>query len=76
MCNYLNLNDFSYVFISDLSLLLEQFDASLSNSQEAMQGHYKDVDSKLKALKKRLSSDHLKITYCLDELGIMCAYEV
>ncbi|XP_050938034.1 endoribonuclease Dicer homolog 3a isoform X2 [Cucumis melo] len=52
-----------------------KFDASLSNSQEAMQGHYKDVDSKLKALKKRLSSDHLKITYCLDELGIMCAYE-
>lgn len=66
---------FSYVYIGGF-VFFEQFDALLSNSQGAMQGHYKDVDSKLKALKKRLSSDHLKIAYCLDELGVMCAYEV
>ena len=66
---------FSYVYDGD-SCFLEQFDTLLSNSQVALQVHYKDVDSKVKALKKRLSSDHFKISYCLDELGVLCAYEV
>ncbi|XP_022132011.1 endoribonuclease Dicer homolog 3a isoform X2 [Momordica charantia] len=60
---------------SKIEALWFKFDALLSNSQGAVQVHYKDVDSKLKPLKKRLSSDHLKISYCLDELGLICAYE-
>ncbi|KAG6599127.1 Endoribonuclease Dicer-like 3a, partial [Cucurbita argyrosperma subsp. sororia] len=58
-----------------IEALWSKFDTSLSNSQVALQVHYKDVDSKIKALKKRLSSDHFKISYCLDELGVLCAYE-
>ncbi|GMN63272.1 hypothetical protein TIFTF001_032343 [Ficus carica] len=65
---------------SDLKAKIEaswlKFDASLSKSQELVEYNYKDVDNKIKALRKRLSSDHTKITYCLDDLGLICAYEV
>lgn len=53
-----------------------QFDASLSEMQGLLQSTYKDTDDKFKMLRKRLSNDHAKILYCLDELGVLCAYEV
>lgn len=59
------------IFISCL-----QHDALLIKMQGSLPSHYKDMDDKLKILKKRLSNDHAKILYCLDDLGLICAYEV
>lgn len=53
-----------------------KFDASLSKLQELVENNFKDVDDRIKTLRKRLSNDHTKITYCLDDLGLICAYEV
>ena len=53
-----------------------QFDNLLLNLQGSPMTQYKDMDDKLKALRKRLSNDHAKILYCLDDLGLICAYEV
>ncbi|XP_062101177.1 endoribonuclease Dicer homolog 3 [Humulus lupulus] len=50
-------------------------DASFSNWLESVQSNYKDMDDRIKTLRKRLSNDHGKISYCLDELGLVCAYE-
>ncbi|KAK9273139.1 hypothetical protein L1049_017946 [Liquidambar formosana] len=64
---------------SDMKEKLEsswsKFDALLSKSQGSIPSHYKDTDDKLKTLRKRLSNDHAKILYCLDDLGLICAYE-
>jgi hypothetical protein len=56
--------------------LHQQFDASLLELQGSLQSNYKDMDDKFKMLRKRLSKDHAKVLYCLDDLGLMCAYEV
>ncbi|XP_059458543.1 endoribonuclease Dicer homolog 3 [Corylus avellana] len=58
-----------------IEALWSKFDASLSESQGLLQSSYKDTDDKFKMLRKRLSNDHAKILYCLDELGLLCAYE-
>ncbi|KAA3477366.1 Endoribonuclease Dicera [Gossypium australe] len=50
-------------------------DASLSNLQSSLQNSHKDMDDKLKNLRKRLSNDHAKVLHCLDNLGLICAYE-
>ncbi|PPD95421.1 hypothetical protein GOBAR_DD07557 [Gossypium barbadense] len=50
-------------------------DGSLSNLQSSLQTSYKDMDDKLKNLRKRLSNDHAKVLHCLDNLGLICAYE-
>ena len=54
-----------------------QFDASIMSK---LQGptiiEYEDINDKIKMLRKRLSNDYMKILYCLDDLGIICAYEV
>ncbi|PPS15677.1 hypothetical protein GOBAR_AA04905 [Gossypium barbadense] len=50
-------------------------DASLSNLQSSLQTSHKDMDDKLKNLRKRLSNDHAKVLHCLDNLGLICAYE-
>ncbi|KAH7574472.1 hypothetical protein JRO89_XS03G0300500 [Xanthoceras sorbifolium] len=52
-----------------------KFDASLSKLQGSMPNCYKDMDDKFKTLRKQLSNYHAKILYCLDELGLICAYE-
>ncbi|RVX17553.1 Endoribonuclease Dicer-like 3a [Vitis vinifera] len=52
-----------------------KFDNLLLNLQGSPMTQYKDMDDKLKALRKRLSNDHAKILYCLDDLGLICAYE-
>lgn len=53
-----------------------QFDDLLLNLQGSPMTQYKDMDDRHKALRKRLSNDHAKIVYCLDDLGLLCAYEV
>ncbi|PRQ28075.1 putative ribonuclease III post-transcriptional gene silencing PAZ-Argonaute family [Rosa chinensis] len=50
-------------------------DASFLKLQESIQSNFKDLDDKVKALRKRLSNDYEKILYCLDDLGLICAYE-
>lgn len=53
-----------------------QFDASLLKLQGSLENRFKDMDEKFKTLRKRLSNDHSKIMYCLDDLGLICANEV
>ncbi|KAA3486198.1 endoribonuclease Dicer-like protein 3-like [Gossypium australe] len=53
-----------------------KMDASLSTLQGSIQASYTDMDDKFKALHKRSSNDHAKILHCLDDLGLICAYEV
>ncbi|KAJ8750873.1 hypothetical protein K2173_016054 [Erythroxylum novogranatense] len=43
--------------------------------QESVQSCYQDLDDKTKALRRRLSKDHSKILNCLEDLGIICAFE-
>nr|AUH15439.1 dicer-like 3 protein [Dimocarpus longan] len=52
-----------------------KFDASLSKLQGLTPNCYEDMDDKFKTLRKQLSNYHAKILYCLDELGLICAYE-
>ncbi|KAL1064689.1 hypothetical protein V6Z11_D13G229700 [Gossypium hirsutum] len=52
-----------------------KIDASLSTLQGSIQTSYTDMDDKFKALHKRSSNDHAKILHCLDNLGLICAYE-
>lgn len=58
------------------TLIDGQNDASLSTLQESVQSNFKDLDDRVKTLRKRLSNDYEKILYCLDGLGLICAYEV
>lgn len=60
----------------NLLVFYRQFDVSLSKLQGSVQNSYKDMDDKHKTLRKQLSNYHAKILYCLDELGLICAYEV
>lgn len=39
------------------------------------QSDYKDMDQKFKALHQRMSNELAKILYCLEDLGLLCAYE-
>ncbi|KAM4077934.1 hypothetical protein ACJW30_12G177800 [Castanea mollissima] len=52
-----------------------KFDALLLKLPGSQHSHYKDIDEKLKTLRKRLSNDLAKILYCLDDLGPIGAYE-
>lgn len=40
------------------------------------QSDYKDMDQKFKALHQQMSNELAKILYCLEDLGLLCAYEV
>lgn len=64
---------------SELKAKLEsskiKFEAQLLELQVSLQTNYKDTDEKHEILQKRLSNDYTKIIYCLDELGLLCAYE-
>ncbi|XP_061353512.1 endoribonuclease Dicer homolog 3a-like [Gastrolobium bilobum] len=63
----------------DLKLKMEglwsQFDASLLRLQQLVECQYKDIRHKLEKMQKRLFNDYSKILYCLDDLGLVCAYE-
>ncbi|XP_030538472.1 endoribonuclease Dicer homolog 3-like isoform X2 [Rhodamnia argentea] len=52
-----------------------KFDASLLKLHGSLESRFKDMDEKFKSLQKRLSNDHSKIMYCLDDLGLICAFE-
>ncbi|XP_077233980.1 dicer-like 3 [Tasmannia lanceolata] len=51
-----------------------KFDAKVAHFQ-ASPNQFKDTDDTIKAMRKRLYSYHAKILYCLDDLGLICAYE-
>ena len=55
---------------------MRQFDASLLELQASLPSNYQDTDDKYKLIRKKLSNDHAKILYCLEDLGLLCAYEV
>ncbi|XP_068323627.1 endoribonuclease Dicer homolog 3a-like [Pyrus communis] len=57
-----------------MEALLSKY-ASELELQEQMPSEYQDINDKIKMLRKRLHNDHMKILYCLDDLGIVCAYE-
>ncbi|CAI9264561.1 unnamed protein product [Lactuca saligna] len=69
----------SKVSHSELKAKLEssrfKFEAQLLELQVSLQSNYKDTDEKHEILRKRLSNDYTKVVYCLDELGLLCAYE-
>lgn len=75
-CRFYDSNLYLY---SDLKEKLDsscsKFDALLIKEQESHPTSYKDVDDKVKALRKQLSIDHAKILYCLEDLGLICSYE-
>lgn len=56
--------------------LLGQFGAVLLDLQRSFPCQYKDTDDKFVMLQERLSSDHAKILWCLENLGLICAFEV
>lgn len=54
-----------------------QFDALLSMvSNSALESQPVDMDEKSKTLRRRLLIDNAKIVHCLDDLGLLGAYEV
>nr|XP_043620815.1 endoribonuclease Dicer homolog 3a [Erigeron canadensis] len=52
-----------------------KFEEQLFKMQMSLQSNHKDATEKHEILRKRLSDDHSKIVYCIDELGLLCAYE-
>ncbi|KAK4401130.1 Endoribonuclease Dicer3a [Sesamum angolense] len=52
-----------------------KFDAILLDFQKSLPSQYKDTDDKYKLLRDRLANDHSKILFCLENLGLLCAYE-
>ncbi|XVF48783.1 hypothetical protein PTKIN_Ptkin03bG0216400 [Pterospermum kingtungense] len=75
-CRFFDPTKFSSL---DLKAMVEaswfKTDASLSKIQDSLQTSYNDMDDKFETLRKRLSNDHAKILHCLDNLGLICAYE-
>ncbi|GAB4854001.1 helicase [Ancistrocladus abbreviatus] len=72
---YDSAKSFSIDLKESLESLWSNYDASFIKWQESLASHYKDTDDKLKTMRRRLSSDHEKILYCLGNLGSLCAYE-
>ncbi|MCL7031503.1 hypothetical protein MKW94_015389 [Papaver nudicaule] len=60
---------------TDLKSSWSKFDSSLVEAQNSKSSHFRDIDETFKALRKKLSSYYLKILYCLDDLGLLCAHE-
>ncbi|KAI3913389.1 hypothetical protein MKW98_003868 [Papaver atlanticum] len=73
---YYDPNKFSH---EDLKTMLKaswsKFDSLLVKAQNSKSSQFRDVDETFKALKKKLSSYYLKIVYCLEDLGLLCAHE-
>ncbi|KAL5988342.1 helicase, partial [Asimina triloba] len=70
----------SFSLHADLKTKLDaswfKHDDAVACMKGLLPNHYEDMHDKIKALRKRLSSYHAKILYCLDDLGLICAYEV
>ncbi|XP_047170030.1 endoribonuclease Dicer homolog 3a isoform X2 [Vigna umbellata] len=54
-----------------IEALWSKFDALLSENKS----NYMDVENKFKTLSQRMSNELGKILHCLEDLGILCAYE-
>ncbi|KAL5559568.1 hypothetical protein UlMin_035779 [Ulmus minor] len=52
-----------------------KFDVILLKLQGSVENNYTDVDDRFKTLRKCMGNDLAKISYCLDDLGLICAYE-
>ncbi|KAJ7958428.1 Endoribonuclease dicer-like protein [Quillaja saponaria] len=59
-----------------IDALRSKFDGSLLDLQGSAQSNYKDMDDKFESLLKLMSKDHAKISYCLEDVGLICTYEV
>ncbi|KAK7410183.1 hypothetical protein VNO78_00768 [Psophocarpus tetragonolobus] len=71
-CRYYNQARFSALSLKPkIEALWSKFDALLSENQS----NYKDVVDKFKTLSQRMSNEIAKILHCLEDLGILCAYE-
>ncbi|OWM84088.1 hypothetical protein CDL15_Pgr009335 [Punica granatum] len=58
-----------------MEAVFSKYDVSLLRMLDSGESHYKDMEEKLKTLRKRLSCEHAKIMFCLNDLGLICAYE-
>ncbi|CAK7352744.1 unnamed protein product [Dovyalis caffra] len=77
MCRFYDKAQCSYVELKDkIKASWSKFDASMLDLQGSTKSGYKDMDDKLKTMRKQLSKDHAKILNCLEDLGLVCAYEV
>ncbi|XP_059641179.1 endoribonuclease Dicer homolog 3 [Cornus florida] len=54
---------------------LVKFDALLLKLEDSLPCHCMDMDDNYKTLRKRFSNDNAKILYCLENLGLLCAFE-
>ncbi|XP_020236555.1 endoribonuclease Dicer homolog 3a isoform X2 [Cajanus cajan] len=54
-----------------IEALWVKMDALLSENHS----NYKDVDNKFKTMNQRMSNELAKIIHCLEDLGLLCAYE-
>ncbi|CAJ1973600.1 unnamed protein product [Sphenostylis stenocarpa] len=71
-CKYYDQARFSALSLKPkIEALWFKFDASLSETKS----NYTDVDNKFKTLSQRMSNELGKILHCLEDLGILCAYE-
>ncbi|KAK4365008.1 hypothetical protein RND71_016366 [Anisodus tanguticus] len=52
-----------------------KFDTALAELQLSLPNHYKDTDDMYKKVQRRLSNSYAKILCCLENLGVICAYE-
>ncbi|PHU09306.1 Endoribonuclease Dicer -like protein 3a [Capsicum chinense] len=59
----------------NLKFSWSKFDAALTDLKLSLPSQYKDTDDMYKKLQKRLSNCYAKIVCCLENLGIICAYE-
>ncbi|KAI3454024.1 hypothetical protein Pfo_010687 [Paulownia fortunei] len=52
-----------------------KFDAVLLGFQQSLPNQYKDTGDRFKSLRDRLANDHKRILFCLENLGLVCAFE-
>ena len=57
-------------------MLCGQFDVILLKLQGLVENNYTDMDDRFKTLQKCMGNDLPKISYCLDDLCLICACEV
>ncbi|XP_068480547.1 endoribonuclease Dicer homolog 3a isoform X1 [Phaseolus vulgaris] len=71
-CRYYDQARFSALSLKPkIEALWFKFDALLSENKS----NYVDVENKFKTLSQRMSNELGKILHCLEDLGILCAYE-
>ncbi|XP_050220026.1 endoribonuclease Dicer homolog 3 isoform X2 [Mercurialis annua] len=75
-CRFFNKASFCSLDIkSKIEASWSKCDGSLQSLQGSIQSRYRDADDKHKLMKQRVSNDCSKILNCLEDLGLVCAYE-